>query len=142
MPTPNRKGLIGILFIFLVLAIPFAIAYYVTSSNYNEKIKKWRTSPQDSQLTNHSKVTADQVLLIKDEKVVINRTGLVYKSNDQAVIKLDLYLLDLDPEQSYPLCIQRMNPKKTFWIQNTQYSVASVNKQSLKLKILDRYLTP
>lgn len=139
---PNRKGFLAILFIFSILAIPFAIAYYVTSSSYNEKVKNWRTSPEDMQLQNHSNVTAEQVLLIRDEKVIVDRTGLVYKSTNKTGIQLDLYLLDLDPKQSYPMCILKKNSKKEFWIENSLYSVVSVDKRSLKLKILDRYMTP
>jgi len=143
MPMPDRKGWLAILFISFVLCIiPLSIAYYISTDFYNERYKKWNKKIEEVRLSYLSKVTAEQVLLLKDEKMVIDRTCLVFKNVNDKEIQLDLYLLDLDPEQSYPLCILKKNLKKEFWLGNTKYRVVSVDKRSLKLKILDRYQSP
>lgn len=143
MLMPERKGWLAILFISFILGIiPLSIAYYVSSETYNGRHKNWNKKTEEVRLPNHSKVTAEQVLLLKDEKVIIDRTCLVFKNTNNKEIRLDFYLLDLDPEQSYPLCILKKNPKKEFWLGNTKYRVISVNKRSLKLKILDRHQSP
>ena len=142
MPMPNSNRWLTIRYIFFILGIPFIIAYYVSTDSYKERYKNWNKRTEEVRLPYHSKVTAEQVLLLKDEKVVVDRTCLVFKNANDKEIQLDLYLLDLDPEQSYPLCILKKNPKKEFWLGNTKYRVVSVNKRSLKLKILDRYQSP
>ncbi len=138
---PNRKGWLAILFIFFIFCIPFVIAYYASSSSYNEKIKKWRKRSNEAQLFEHSKVSDEQVVLVKNEKVVVDRTCLIFKNENKKGIQLDLYLLDLDLEQSYPFFLKK-NSKNKFWLGNAQYSFLSVNKRALKLKVLNRYNTP
>ncbi|MCP3901483.1 MAG: hypothetical protein GY707_17390 [Desulfobacteraceae bacterium] len=138
---PNRKGWMAILFIFFILSIPFAIAYYVSSSSYSEKVDQWRKSSTEDRLFDHSKVSDEQVVLVKNEKVVVDRTCLIFKDVNKKGVQLDLYLLDLDVEQSYPFFVKK-NSKKKFWLGNAQYSFVSVNKRALKLKVLNRYNTP
>ncbi len=138
---PNRKGWLAILFTFFILSIPFAITYYVSSSSYKEKIENWREKQEDVQLFERSGVKDEQVVLVKNEKVVVDRTCMIFKNVSKKGIQLDLYLLDLDLEQSYPFFLKK-NSKNKFWLGNAQYSFVSVNKRALKLKVLNRYNTP
>jgi len=44
-------------------------------------------------------VKRDQVILKKDERLDIGRNGLVFRGIKNKTILIDLYLLDMDPEQ-------------------------------------------
>ncbi len=138
---PNRKGWMAILFLFFIFSIPFTIAYYVSSSSYSEKVDQWRKSSAEVKLHDLSRVNDEQVVLVKNEKVIVERTCLIFKDVSKKGVQLDLYLLDLDVEQSYPFFLKK-NFKNKFWLGNAQYSFVSVNKRALKLKLLNRYNTP
>ncbi len=142
MTIPNRKGWLAIAAVVLILGIPFALVFYISSDTYNERHRNWRQKSSEAHLPARSKVTTDQVTLIRDERVVVGRTCLVFKDAVDNQVKLDLHLLDLDPEQAYHLSIPAKNANKAFWVDNTRYSLVSVNNRSLKLKILDQYQTP
>lgn len=142
MSMPNQKGWLAILGVVFILGIPFALVYYISSDTYNARYKNWYQQSQDAHLPARSTVAGDKILLVKDEKVVIDRTCLVFKTADDNKICLDLFLLDLDPEQTYPLCMIKTDPEKEFQAGNIRYRILSVNNRVLRLKIVDQYQTP
>lgn len=141
MQLPNKKGLFAILFIVVITAIPFAISYYVSTPTYKERYKGWRKSYETQGLPKQSMVTPDQVLLIKDEKVVIDRTCLVFKGITDTKVNIDIYLLDLDPEVPYPLSFSKEKIRQGIWLGNIMYGLLSAKKNALSLKIQNAYQT-
>ena len=141
MTMPNRKGWLAILFIILTLAIPFALVYYTSTPAYKERFKGWRERNAAAGLPSRSKVTQEQVLLLKDEKVIIDRICVVFKGLTNRNINLDLYLLDLDPEIPYPLSFSKKAVDKGIWLENTMFSLLSAKENTLRLKIEDQFST-
>ena len=79
---------------------------------------------------------ADQLVLPKNEKYVIGRNCLVYKGIDKNILVLDLYLLDMDPEQAYEKRFPKKAAKEEMVMGGDRYRLLSVNDRYLTLKII------
>ncbi|WP_300458683.1 hypothetical protein [Desulfobacula sp.] len=141
MYLPNRKGWLAVLFIVFTLAVPFAIIFYVSTESYKDRHHAWRKNSETARLPIRSKITADQVLLVKNEKIIIHRTGLVFKGLTNQQIQIDLYLLDLDPEVPYSLNFSRKSLVEGIRLGHGMYRLLSVKDTLLKLKIQGVYPT-
>ncbi len=141
MTLPNRKGWLAVLFILSTLAIPFVIVYYVSTDSYKERFRGWRANNEAAGLPSKSKISRDEILLMKDEKVLIDGTCLVYKGIKDKQLYLDLYLLDFDPKQPFSRNIPKKSPPETIKLGNNLYRIDSVNNRFMKLKILSRFKT-
>jgi hypothetical protein len=141
MHLPNRRGWFAIIFIILTLAIPFVMAYYVSTPDYQERYKGWRQRNAEAGIPSRSKVTSEQVLLLRDEKVMIDRTCLVFKGVAGKMIQIDLYLLDLDPDVPYALSFSRKKITDGVWLGNIMYRLLTVKEKVLRLKIASSYDT-
>jgi hypothetical protein len=78
----------------------------------------------------------DQVVLPKNEKFVIGRNCLVYKGVEKKTLILDLYLLDMDPEQAYEKRFPKKEAKEEMRLGGDTYRLLSVNDRYMTLKIL------
>jgi hypothetical protein len=136
MSSSTRKKTFAFIFIALTLAIPFGMIYYVSTDYYKERYQKWRRDSDQAGRAIHSSIKADQIVLTKNEKLVVKRTCLVFKGLDKKIILLDLYLLDLDPEQPYPVRIAKRDAKKEMRIGGNRFKLISVNNRYLSLKLL------
>lgn len=141
MHLPNLKGWLAVLFIVFTLAIPFAITYYVSTPAYKNRYKGWPENSEAPGLPSRSKVKADQVLLLKNEKLIIHRTAIVFKGLNGKKATIDLYLLDLDPEIPYTLNFSQTEMDEGIRLGNAMYRLISVKDKVLRLKIQGVYHT-
>ncbi len=135
MPLPNKKGWLAILFIFFCLAIPFGMTYYSSTQQFKDRYSHWQTQFRSVGVPEKSRVTAGQVVLIKNEKLKIANTCIVFKGLDQGQVVLDLYLLDLDQTYPYPQRFSKENKTEVIRLGDMAYSVSEADKNSLTLKI-------
>ncbi|CCK78903.1 hypothetical protein [Desulfobacula toluolica] len=141
MHLPSPKGWLAVLFIVLTLAIPFAITYYVSTPSYQDRYRGRPKSLQTPGLPSRSKIMADQLLLLKNEKFITNRTAIVFKGLSGNTATIDLYLLDLDPEVSYTLKFPKTKTDEDIRIGNVMYRLISVKDKMLRLKIKEIHHT-
>ncbi|MBU0973583.1 MAG: hypothetical protein KKC20_23290 [Proteobacteria bacterium] len=134
MPLPNKKGWLAILFIFFCLAVPFGITYYVSTPTSKARFEAWRNRGTSGNVTAKSQVSAQQLLLVKNDRVMVKNTCLVFKGLEGGQVVLDLYLLDLDPGYAYPQRFHRET--KAIRLGDAMYAVKSVNGAFLTLKVL------
>ncbi len=142
MPSPEKKNLLTPLFIITILTIAFGILYYVSTDFYKQRYPKGRKEFDYSGRPVQQIVTTGQLILPKNEKLVIDRTCLVFKGVDQKMIIIDLYLLDLDPEQAYEKRFLKKAAKKELLLGKGRYHLISVNDKNLVLKKIDKPITP
>ncbi len=83
-------------------------------------------------------VYKDQVILKRDEKFVIGRNGLVFKGVEKKTIIVDLYLLDMDPEQAYEKRFLKKDAKRSLSLGEGKYHLQSVNNNHLILKKINK----
>ncbi len=136
MSLPNKKGWLAILFIAFCLAVPFGITYYVSTPASQARYKEWRTRNTATNVKLTSQVSARQLLLVKNDRVKIKNTCLVFKGLDKGNVVLDLYLLELDPGYAYPQRFSRDNNGNAIRLGDVTYTVTSANNYSLTLKAL------
>lgn len=139
MILPNPKGWLAVFFIIFALAIPFAIVYYVSTDTFKARYQEWQSHNAEAGIPSRSSIKRDTAVLLKDEKLQIDKTCLVYKGIKKDQIMLDLYLLELDPEQPYQRAVSRNNPPDSIKLGPNLYRIDSVNSKILKLKILHRF---
>ncbi len=139
---PNRK-LSATLLLLLILAIPFMLMYYLSTDFYKRRAEQWQTSTTSVMgSTQKSRVNTDQVILKKDEMIDVGKTRLVYRGIENRMIQIDLYLLDLDPKESFRLKFSKKQAKKEISIGDDKYRLLSMNDRFLNLKIVSQFRTP
>jgi len=80
-------------------------------------------------------------LIFEQAKCEIDRTCIVFKGLTDKKVKIDLYLLDLDPKVPYPLSFSKKTVHEGVWLGNTMYRLLSVKQTVLRLKIQSSYRT-
>ncbi len=136
MPLPNKKGWLAILFIIFCLAVPFGLTYYVSTPKSKERFEAWKTRGTNANVQAESQISAKQLLLIKNDRVKVKNTCLVFKGLEKGQVLLDLYLLELDPVHAYPQRFSRETNGKAIRLGDVTYAVKSANNSSLTLKVL------
>ncbi len=142
MPETERKNWFAPLFFIFILSIVFSVFYYISSDFYKQKHPFGRKEFDYGGRPVPSVATNDQVLLARNEKFVTGRTCLVYKGVEKKMILLDLYLLDLDPEQIYEKRFSKKEAKKELLLGEGRYRLISANDSHLILKKLHETTTP
>ncbi len=124
------------IFVIIILAIAVGVVYYISSDSYQEQYPKGRQEFDYGGRPVQSISTPNQIILTKNEKLTIDRTCVVFLGSDRKWIFIDLYLLDLDPEQPYEKRYNKKKAKKEMLLGEKRYRLVSVNKNHLVLKIL------
>lgn len=136
MAMPNAKGWLAVLFIGLCLAIPFVITYYVSTQGFQSRYQDWQRKNREAGVPSKSEVTVEKVVLMRDDRVQVGNTALVFKGVEKKQICLDLYLLELDAGYPYPQKFPLDDKKRAIRFGDVTYSLKSVNNRVLILNIL------
>jgi hypothetical protein len=141
--SQGRKKILALLFMLLVLSIPFGMMYYVSTDYYKNRFQEWRMRNETAPaLPARTGVKDNQIILLKDKKQQVGKMALVFREYRQKKIFLDVYLLDLDPQQPYPLEIKKQGAKQELLLGEHYYQIVSVNNRYLNIKRLDAYQSP
>jgi hypothetical protein len=136
MPSSEEKSWIVPLFVITFLAIVVGVLYYISTDYYKQRFSQGREEFDYGGRPVQSTATADQVILTKNEKLILGRTCLVFRGVKKKMIIVDLYLLDLDPEQPYEKRFSKKIAKKEMMLGEGRYRLISVNNQHLVLKTI------
>lgn len=134
MPVSNKTRSLAPFFVFLLIVIPlFAGLYFLEppSNNVYQGVRE-RNAPVSYAPT--TGIAGDRVTLMRGEAVVINRHRLVYRGITDQGIRIDLFLLELDPDYAYPQVLTKKQAKAGFRMADTRFTLQSVNRNRLKLK--------
>ncbi len=134
--SSEDKSWFAPIFIITILAIALGVVYYISSDSYQEQHPNGRQEFDYGGRPVQSISTPDQVILTKNEKLTIDRTCVVFLGVDKKWILIDLYLLDLDPEQPYEKRYNKKKAKKEMLLGERRYRLISVNNTHLVLKTL------
>ncbi len=141
MSSSNNKSALKLFGIISVLALSFWAIFYVSTDTYQKKAKVRQERAETINKTEKSQ-KPNQVVLKKNERHDVGRTSLVYKGVEKNTIFVDLYLLDLDPKQSYLKKIKMSEAKKELDLGGVKYNLINANERFLTLKILRLSVTP
>ncbi len=138
---PTRQRWFAGIFIILALAVPFAISWYVSTHGYQNRHDGPIKQNREAGISSKSKISSGQVLLVKDKKIEIDKTSIVFKGLADNTVKMEIYLLELDPKVPYPLKFSKQSVSDGIWIGNVLYQLVSVKDNLLRLRIQDSYST-
>lgn len=141
MPLTNKRPSFAYLIVILLIAAPFLVDYYLAKSNSSELFQGVRERKANADFTNRSRISDNKVMLVKDHGLVVNNSKLVFKGIQDQTIRLDLYLLDLDPQYPYQQNLSKSAAMEGIRMGDSQYHLISVSKNMLKLKMHDLYTT-
>jgi len=136
MPPSEEKNWIVPLFCIIFLVIVAGVLYYISTDYYKQRFPQGREEFDYGGRPVQSTATTDQVLLTKNEKLVIGHNCLVFRGVKKKMITVDLYLLELDPEQPYEKRFSKKAAKKEMLLGEGRYRLVSVNNQHLILKTI------
>lgn len=136
MTSAKHKRTLALIAAICIAAIPFAILYHISGKPFQGYNQTAERSTKSASMPIQSTLSANKILLIRYEKLVIGRTGLEFKGLEKKTILIDLYLLDMDNEQPYPKKFSIKQAKKEIRLSKYRYRLISVNKKFLKLELL------
>ncbi len=138
-PLTSKYRPLSILLIIFLISIPVVVNHYVPISGPSSLFQRTVYRKARTNFIVHSNVLKDNVVLVKGESVTTNKCRLVFRSLVGQNIRLDLYLLELDPEYAYVQNISKAAAMKGFRMGDSEYQLISVNRKILKLKIKQFY---
>lgn len=141
IPYTQKRNSVAILFIVFLVASPFFLNHYFSNLFSSKVFQGVRETKAKTDFTERSRILKDNVVLLKDDSVTINNCRLVFKGIEDKIIRLDLYLLELDPEYAYEQNISKADAINGVRLGDSQYQLISVNKKLLKLKITNLFKT-
>ncbi len=136
MPFSSQKSSLVILSLFIPLAIAFAIAFYNSAKNPIKPYYRFKDKFRNVIDESLPPLPPDQVILEKDKKQLISKTGLVFKGLSHGAIIIELYLLEFDPDIPYPMTFSKKSARDGIWLENVQYQLIKIKNNSLRFRIL------
>lgn len=140
--TGGKRTFASLFLIFTLVMIPFGIVYYTSTDFYKERFQQWRKNNERASQPIQSSQATDQFILSKDEKLEINKICLEFKGIKEKHFLFNLYLLDFDRQQSFPVQVSKKEAKEPFTFGGHQFTMLSGNDRFIKLKLIDSYQTP
>jgi hypothetical protein len=97
------------------------------------KAAPWQTSWRPDGVKNIAQ--PEKLFFRINEKMVAGKTELIYRGLvGQAEFQIDVIILELDPQVSYPYRFKISEAKKLFRLANRNYKLISAQKAALQLK--------
>jgi len=130
------------LLITVLIFFVLGTLYFTSSYLSNQQAALARRDLRYTSAPSQAMKTLDRVVLARNEKFVIGRNCLVYKGVENKNVVLDLYLLDMDPEQAYEKRFPKKEAKKEMMLGGDNYRLLSANDRYLSLKIVHISASP
>lgn len=132
--TDEHKTVNPYLVILLVILLIFANLYYLDrSSGQGYTRVRERGEPP---VATDSRILGSHILLAQDRDLVVNRCRLVFRGIRQNRIQIDLCLLELDPDYSYPHLVSRQKAEQGFRLGEMTLRLKRESYHRLQLEIL------
>ena len=140
--TGDKRPLVSLLLILALGLIPFGILYYTLGDKSDARYQQWRESRRQAAEPVPLIKSTDQFILTKDEKLELNKIGIEFKGVENKNFLLNLYLLDFDRQQSFPVQVPKKDIRESITFGGTQFTILSGNDRTIKVKLIDSYQTP
>ena len=138
-PKNNKISIYSTLIILSIVSATGFYAYYdmnLHDSTFSQDASQRAALPEFQE---DSGFYGNRILLRKNKSITVNKTRLVYKGLEKKMIRLDVFLLELDPESAYPRLISKADAKEGIRIGDSRFKLLKVNKKTLQLKMIDVY---
>ena len=131
--------MVGPILIFLVVGSLFAMLHSFTTNDPipTQEEPALRQEFDYSGRPVQQMANRNQFVLTRDQRLSIGKYDLLFKGFEEKRIRVDLYLMEMDPEQPYPKYFTKKEAKRGITLGRSDYRLVSVNKQNLILKRID-----
>lgn len=120
----------------IFFALIYTIIYGTADRDYANWMAATRSNPGAS--SNDAGVFKDdQIVLVKDRLVNLEKMKMTYRGVSSGVLQLDLVLLELDPQYEYHRQIPIEKAKQGFQVSDLRFKAVSINRQRLKLVLIN-----
>lgn len=133
MIPSEETNWISPLFIVAIIAAVLGLLYFISTDFYKQKSSarsEFDYGGRPVQSISHP----GQIILQVNERKTIGKNGLVYRGMKNRSIIVDLYLLEMDPEQAYEKKFSRKGAKKKMILGDGMYHLVSANANMLVIK--------
>jgi len=134
MPSEHSQRLLIYAVTFIIILASLGITYSMSTDTGGVDGSDKQRQTSAPRLPFGSYINGNEVILVKDEKLVIGKTCLDFKGLSGKSIMVDLYLLDLDNEQPYPKKIKLEEAEKGFRLGDYKYRLVSAKASFIKLE--------
>ena len=138
-PKPDKIAVISILIILFLISIPGVYAYYAMDGGRARFLTDTGQSRVVPEFQEASRSFNNRILLRKDKAFTVNKSRLVFRGIEDEKVRLDVYLLELDPEYAYPHYISTAKAGQEFQLGETRFRVLKMSRGTLQLEILEMY---
>lgn len=133
----DKISIFSMLFILFLISIPGFYAYYFTdwrSTNFFQDTAQRAAIPEFQE---DSKIFDNRIVLRKDKSITVNKSRLVFKGLKDEMIRLDVSLLEFDPESVYHRNISMADAENGIRVGDSKFQLLKVSRKTLQLKIVD-----
>ncbi len=138
----GRKTIASLFLILALGLIPFGILYYTSSENSDARFQQWRENRRQAVQPVQPTKSTDQFVLTREEKLELNKICIEFKGVQNRNFLLNLYLLDFDRQQAFPIQVPKKDIRESITFGGTQFTILSGNERTIKLKLIDSHETP
>ncbi len=142
MSSSEQKNWFIPILVISLLTTGLGLLYFISPEFFKAKNAQERREFDYSGRPVQTMTTTGQIILRKNERHFIGRNCLVFKGLEKKTIIIDLYVLELDPEQAFEKRFLKKDAKKEMVLGDGKYRLISVNNQNLILKSLQKESTP
>jgi hypothetical protein len=126
----------AVLFFLTSGFIFFGCVWYLWAGATNPEYY-WQASStptKSSDTKDHVFGKKDRIMLAKDHGAMIDEERIVYRGQENGMLHLDLFILQLDPHYGYPHRIPDEQARDGFRIGSHQFKVLAVSDGKVSLK--------
>ncbi len=127
---------LAISFFLVCNLIFFALIYAIISGSADRNYSEWMANTRSDTGT-YSKDAGiskdDPIIMVKDQRVNLEKLQMTYRGASSGVLRLDLVLLELDPQFEYHRQIPIEEAEQGFQVSDRRFKVISINRQRLKM---------
>lgn len=132
MKLTRKQQWISTVFLGTVVIVTGGLVYRIVAGGVDPYYEQW--AKENARLRSTitlSSVTDKRVVLMKEEPVTVARTRLVYRGLEDGRARVDLYLLDMDPEYAYPRRLSRSDEGEVFNLGGHRYRLVSTHRRQV-----------
>ena len=138
----RRRALASLFLILILVVIPFIMIYYTSTGFQGARYQQWLKRNERASQPNPSGQPTDQFIVSRDKKLEINKICIEFKGVREHKFILNLYLLDFDRQQPFPMEVSKKEARESITFGGNQFVILSGNDRLIKVKLIDSYQTP
>lgn len=144
MSEKNNSKYFALAFLTLLTSFPLFVGFYFADPGKNlfsQRGMERSPGTDFKKVKKESRVFQGKIVLLKDSRLTVNKTRLVYKGLHDTRILLEYYLLELDPDTPYRNEISQTDARIGIRLGDSVFQLVSVSRTVLKLQIDALYKT-